>query len=152
MLHTVFARPWRARRRAACAALGIAAPFVLSAQQAARDSVVRADTGRLEGVLVRAIRGGINAPIAERTLDRAVISQRQFGQEVPLLLQGAVPSVTAHTETGTAWGYSYLRLRGMDQTRINITLDGVPLNDPEDQVLYFANFADLMSNVHSLQV
>ena len=43
-------------------------------------------------------------------------------------------------------GYSYLRLRGLDQTRINITIDGVPLNDPEDQVLYFANLADLMSN------
>ena len=69
-----------------------------------------------------------------------------------MLLQGASPSLTADTETGTNWGYSHLRLRGIDQTRINITIDGVPLNDPEDQVLYFANFADLMSNVQSVQV
>ncbi|MBK8250402.1 MAG: TonB-dependent receptor plug domain-containing protein [Gemmatimonadetes bacterium] len=133
-------------------AIGLASPLALSSQAASRDSLARADTGRLEGVLVRAIRGGVRAPIAERTLDRATILARHLGQEAPLLLQGAVPSVTAHTETGTAWGYSYLRLRGMDQTRINITLDGVPLNDPEDQVLYFANFADLMSSVQSIQV
>ncbi|MBL8962265.1 MAG: Plug domain-containing protein, partial [Gemmatimonadetes bacterium] len=142
------ARPRRARRSIArtprvpfitlALALGLAAPRDTLSQATARDSIARADTGRLEGVLVRAIRGGVLAPIAERTLDRATIVARHLGQEAPLLLQGAVPSVTAHTETGTAWGYSYLRLRGMDQTRINITLDGVPLNDPEDQVLYFA--------------
>ncbi|MEO7964203.1 MAG: TonB-dependent receptor, partial [Gemmatimonadaceae bacterium] len=107
---------------------------------------------RIESVLVRAIRGGDLAPIAQKTIDRATITRRQFGQDVPLLLQGATPSLTAHTETGTNWGYSYLRLRGMDQTRINITIDGVPLNDPEDEVLYFANFADLMSSVQSVQV
>ncbi len=112
----------------------------------------RADTGRLERVIVRAIRGGEAAPIAQTTIDRATIRRRHYAQDVPLLLQGAIPSLTAHTETGTPWGYSYLRLRGMDQTRLNITLDGVPLNDPEDQVLYFANFVDLMSSVRSVQV
>ena len=106
----------------------------------------------LEGVLVRAIRSTDAAPIAQKTIDRERIEQRNFGQDVPLLLQGASPSLTAHTETGTNWGYSYLRLRGLDQTRVNITLDGVPLNDMEDQVLYFANFADLLSNVRSVQV
>ena len=148
----IIARPWHARTTAHLVAIGLAVPLALSSQVASRDSLARADTGRLEGVLVRAIRGGVLAPITERTLDRATIVARHLGQEAPLLLQGAVPSVTAHTETGTAWGYSYLRLRGMDQTRINITLDGVPLNDPEDQVLYFANFADLLSSVQSIQV
>ena len=107
---------------------------------------------RIEQVLVRAIRASDAAPIAQKTINRAAIAERNFGQDVPLLLQGASPSITAHTETGTTSGYSYLRLRGMDQTRINITIDGVPLNDPEDQVLYFANFADLMANVQSVQV
>ncbi|MEQ1692839.1 MAG: TonB-dependent receptor [Gemmatimonas sp.] len=120
---------------------------------ARRDSTVRADTGqRIERVLVSAIRAGDAAPISQTTIGREVISQRHFGQDVPLLLQGASPSLTAHTETGTSWGYSYLRLRGLDQTRINITIDGIPLNDMEDQVLYFANFADLMANVQSVQV
>lgn len=114
---------------------------------------LNADSGRkIERVLVTAFRASEIAPIAQKTIGRPVIVQRQFGQDVPLLLVGAAPSLTAHTETGTNWGYSYLRLRGMDQTRINITIDGVPLNDMEDQVLYFANFADLMSSVQSVQV
>ena len=107
---------------------------------------------RIEGVTVQAIRAGSNTPIAQKTIERAVITQRQFGQDVPMLLMNAAPSLIAHTESGTQWGYSYLRLRGLDQTRINITIDGVPLNDMEDQVLYFANFADLLSNVQSVQV
>ncbi len=128
----------------------VAQPLGAQSKDSARTA---ADSGhRIERVLVRAIRASDAAPIAQKTIDRAVIRQRNFGQDVPLLLQGASPSLTAHTETGTTSGYSYLRLRGMDQTRINITLDGVPLNDMEDQVLYFSNLPDLMSSVQSVQV
>ncbi|MCC6317634.1 MAG: TonB-dependent receptor plug domain-containing protein [Gemmatimonadaceae bacterium] len=144
----------RASRPGACvtlAALLLLHPLRLAAQAdsagASRDS-----TRTIERVLVTAFRASALAPIAETTVPRSTITRRQFGQDVPLLLVGAVPSITAHTETGTNWGYSYLRLRGMDQTRINITIDGVPLNDMEDQVLYFANIADLMSSVQSVQV
>lgn len=164
MSRRIFVRACRAPRpgrfRTAVALLSISAslsPSALAAQAgtppSGRDTVV-ADTAarRIEGVLVQAIRAGNEAPIAQKTIDRAQITARQFGQDVPMLLMQAAPSMTAHTETGTQWGYSYLRLRGLDQTRINITIDGVPLNDPEDQVLYFANLADLMSNVQSVQV
>jgi iron complex outermembrane receptor protein len=144
------ARTARQRVRAAALALVLSAS-PLAAQtdttRAAADSA-----RRIEGVLVTAIRASAAAPIAEKTIPRPAIARRQFGQDVPLLLVGAAPSLTAHTETGTNWGYSYLRLRGMDQTRINITIDGIPLNDMEDQVLYFANLADLMSSVQSVQV
>lgn len=152
------ARPWR-QFFAVVAVVAVATtPFATVAQAQTgtppvRDSVARADSSqRIEGVIVSAIRAGDQAPISQKTIQREVIAQRQFGQDVPLLLQGASPSLTAHTETGTNWGYSYLRLRGLDQTRINITIDGIPLNDMEDQVLYFANFADLMSNVQSVQI
>ena len=114
MSRIAFARPWRARRRAMLGAL-VFVPVLGAAQTPPRDSIARADTGKLEGVLVRAIRAGTLAPIAEKTLERNTIANRQFGQDVPLLLLGAVPSLTAHTETGTNWGYSYLRLRGMDR-------------------------------------
>lgn len=118
-----------------------------------RADSAKGDSARhMERVLVTAFRASDAAPIAQKTIPAAAIRQRQFGQDVPLLLVGAAPAMTAHTETGTNWGYSYLRLRGMDQTRINITIDGIPLNDMEDQVLYFANFADLMSSVQSVQV
>jgi iron complex outermembrane receptor protein len=161
------ARPWRASvripsfwRLVALPACGLlAAVFRPSAADAQgvppgkSDSAQRADSAqRIERVLVSAIRAGDAAPIAQTTIRRDVITQRHFGQDVPLLLQGLSPSLSAHTETGTSWGYSYLRLRGLDQTRINITLDGVPLNDMEDQVLYFADLADLMASVQSVQV
>ena len=70
---------------------------------------------------------------------------------MPLLLQGT-PSITSYAETGNYWGYSYTRLRGIDQSRINLTIDGIPLNDPEDQVLYFTDFPDLANSINSVQV
>ncbi|MEY4855838.1 MAG: hypothetical protein RLZZ97_668, partial [Gemmatimonadota bacterium] len=156
------ARPWRAPRlgvatlsAALSAALLTVAAASLGAQSRSDSAKVAAKADsvrRIEGVLVRAIRANEQAPISQTTIGRAAITQRHFGQDVPMLLMNAAPSMTSHTETGTSWGYSYLRLRGIDQTRINITLDGVPLNDMEDQVLYFANLADLMSNVQSVQV
>ena len=108
----------------------------------------------LEGVTVTALRGGYageGAPVSQRTLSHDEIERRSFGQEVPLLLQGT-PSVTSYAETGNYWGYSYTRLRGIDQSRINLTIDGIPLNDPEDQVLYFADFPDLASSLESVQI
>ncbi|HEX4469223.1 MAG TPA: TonB-dependent receptor [Gemmatimonadaceae bacterium] len=108
----------------------------------------------LERVTVTAIRGGSadeGTPVSQRTLTREEIEQRSFGQEVPLLLQGT-PSITSYAETGNYWGYSYTRLRGIDQSRINLTIDGIPLNDPEDQVLYFADFPDLASSLESVQI
>jgi len=124
----------------------------------ARDSASRAAAAgtarRLEAVTVTAIRGGAigeGAPLSQRTLTRTEIEQRSFGQEVPLVLQGT-PSVTSYAETGNYWGYSYTRLRGIDQSRINLTIDGIPLNDPEDQVLYFADLPDLASSIESVQI
>ena len=156
------ARPWRARRLSVATLSATLSATLLTVAAASLGAQSRPDSAKvaaktdsvrnLEGVLVRAIRANAQAPISQTTIERAAITQRHFGQDVPMLLMNAAPSMTSHTETGTNWGYSYLRLRGIDQTRINITLDGVPLNDMEDQVLYFANLADLMSNVQSVQV
>ncbi len=123
-------------------------------QRTAADSAAaRADSTRpLERVIINAIRGSGSTPVSATTVTRSTITRRNFGQDVPLLLQGAAPSLTAYAESGTNWGYSYLRLRGIDQSRINITMDGVPLNDAEDQVLYFADFPDLSASIQSVQV
>lgn len=138
---------------AAIAALALAARTA-PAQQASdttrRDTVSRA--GTLEGVVIRAVRASGEAPIAQTAISLRTIERRSFAQDVPLMLQGTTPSLTAHSESGTSWGYSYLRLRGMDQSRINLSIDGIPLNDPEDQVFYFANFADLSASLQSVQV
>jgi iron complex outermembrane receptor protein len=105
----------------------------------------------LEGLTVTAVRAGGSAPIAETTLDRARLERDYTGQDVPLTLRQA-PSVTAYSESGSLLNYSYFRLRGIDQSRINITLDGVPLNEPEDQQIYFSDFPDLTSSIQSMQV
>ena len=115
----------------------------------AADSARRRATA-LEAVQITAIRAG-DAPISERTLDRSELQRHYVGQETPILLQ-ASPGVTAYAESGSASNYSYMRLRGIDQTRINITLDGIPLNEPEDEGLFFSNFPDFANSIASVQV
>lgn len=121
----------------------------LRAQQAPpRDSTAR-DT--LESVIVRAVRAGGAAPTAQTALDRRTIERTYAGQDAPLALLGAT-AVTAASDAGTFSGYSSIRMRGVDQTRLAISVDGVPLNDPEDQVLYFSNVPDFMNSMHSVRV
>lgn len=85
------------------------------------------------------------------TLSRDDITLQNRGQE-PSFIMARMPSVFAYSDTGNEYGYSYFRVRGMDQTRINITLDGMPLNDSEDMGVYFSNFPDLLSSMHSIKV
>jgi iron complex outermembrane receptor protein len=106
----------------------------------------------LEGVVVRALRGDGEAPISQHLVAKSEIERNYFGQEMPYLLSSAAPSITSYADAGSFAGYSYLRLRGIDQTRINITLDGVPLNDPEDQGLYFQNIPDFANSLQSVQI
>src|SRR5499426_234799 len=146
----------RVRRRLAVASAtaAILIPTLLVAQAVPRDTV-RTDSTRaqkLERVTISAVRAAGAAPISQKTITKTELESRYFGQDVPLVLQGAAPSLTSYAETGNYWGYSYIRLRGIDQSRINFTIDGIPLNDPEDQVLYFADFPDLANSLQSVQV
>ncbi len=120
------------------------------ADSVAADSARARQAQRLEHVQVNAIRSP-SAPISAKTIDRADIQRRYTGQETPILLQLA-PGITAYSESGSGSNYSYMRLRGMDQTRINLTLDGIPLNEPEDESLYFSNFPDFANSISSVQV
>ncbi len=115
------------------------------------DSSRRARTDTLERVTVRAVRAGGAAPLSERTLTRDELQRGYSGQEAPLLLT-RVPGITAYSESGSFTGYSYLRLRGLDQNRVNLSFDGIPLNDPEDQAFYFSNVPDFANSVQSVQV
>ena len=105
----------------------------------------------LETVVVDAVRATLVTPAAQSTMTRDQITKTFTGQDAPNLLN-TMPSMTSYSDAGGYSGYSYVRLRGIDQTRINITLDGVPLNDPEDQVLYFSNVPDLLNSIQSVQV
>ena len=126
-------------------------PLVAQAQKATAADSAKQKRDSLETVVIRAARATIAAPSAQSTIDRTTILAQFAGQDAPLFLQRA-PSMTSYSESGGYSGYSYVRMRGIDQSRLNITVDGVPLNDPEDQVLYFSNVPDFLSSIQSVQI
>lgn len=90
-------------------------------------------------------------PISYQDIDMELIETKNTGQEASFLLS-ETPSMTVYTDAGSYQGYSYFRLRGIDQTRINMTLDGVPLNEPEDQGVYFSNYPDFLNSIDKIQI
>ncbi|HUP48782.1 MAG TPA: TonB-dependent receptor [Thermoanaerobaculia bacterium] len=105
-----------------------------------------------ETITVSGIRAEDEIPVTKTDIGRQEIERLYHGQEVPLLLRDA-PSITAYSESGVGGaGYSYIQLRGIAPTRINFTLDGVPLADSEDMGTYFADFPDLARSLESVQI
>jgi iron complex outermembrane receptor protein len=122
-----------------------------SAQEAAPASTPTPTPHVSENVVVKALRADDVAPVTKTDLERPELAAKSWGQEIPVLLQES-PSVTAYSETGSGQGYAYLSLRGIGQTRVNMTFDGVPLNEPEDSAVYTTDFGNLAGNVGSVQV
>ncbi|MFN8394768.1 MAG: TonB-dependent receptor [Bacteroidia bacterium] len=85
-------------------------------------------------------------PISLQILNLSDLNRKSTGQEPSAILQ-ETPGITAYSDAGNPQGYSYIRIRGIDQTRINVSLDGIPLNEPEDQGAYFSNFPDMFNSV-----
>jgi len=90
-------------------------------------------------------------PITFQNIYSKDIKAKSTGQE-PSFLLSETPSITNYSDAGNSQGYSYFRLRGIDQTRINMTLDGVPLNEPEDQGSYFSNYPDILNSISKIQI
>ncbi|MBC8034142.1 MAG: TonB-dependent receptor [Chitinophagaceae bacterium] len=108
------------------------------------------DTSALKEVIV-SYQAGSRTPITFQNLQGKKLDIKNTGQE-PSFLLSETPSITVYSDAGNMQGYSYYRLRGMDQTRINTTLDGMPLNEPEDQGAYFSNYPDLLNSISSIQI
>jgi iron complex outermembrane receptor protein len=124
--------------------------------------VIEADTARelavtlkpvlADSIVVSGIRAERETPVTKTDLARADIEKNYLGQDIPLLLR-ETPSINAYAEGGVGGaGYSYISLRGISPTRLNFTLDGVPLADPEDMGTYFVDFPDLAHSLESIQV
>jgi len=84
-------------------------------------------------------------------LSKAEIEKTNYGQDIPYLLQ-LQPSTVATSDAGTGIGYTGLRIRGSDASRINVTVNGIPINDAESQQLYWVNMPDLASSADNIQV
>jgi iron complex outermembrane receptor protein len=102
-------------------------------------------------ITVLGIRAGEEVPLTRRDMDREEIESLSHGQDVPALLEHT-PSITWYSDSGVGSNYSYFSLRGIQQTRINMTFDGAPLNDPAEHALFFNNFHDFTSVVDSVQI
>ena len=105
-----------------------------------------------ENIVVSGIRAEAETPVTKTDVSRAEIERDYYGQDIPMLLRDT-PSINAYAEGGVGGaGYSYITLRGVSSSRINFTLDGVPLADSEDMATYFVDFPDLAHSLESIQV
>ena len=100
---------------------------------------------------VLATRVAENSPFAKTNLTKASIEQQNIGQDIPFLLQNT-PSVIVHSDAGMGIGYTGIRIRGTDATRINVTLNGIPYNDAESMATYFVDLPDFGSSINSVQI
>lgn len=109
------------------------------------------DTVFLQPVEILAIRAGEKAPFAKTNISKKEIEKMNTGQDIPFLLNQST-SVIATSDAGNGIGYTGFRIRGSDATRVNVTLNGIPYNDPESQITYFVDMPDFASSTNSIQV
>ena len=105
----------------------------------------------LSELTVRAVRGGETVPFARATVDAEAIDAANLGQDVPYLLRWT-PGAVVTSDAGTGIGYTGIRIRGSDPTRINVTINGIPLNDAESQGVFWVNTPDFLSSVASIEI
>ena len=117
------------------------------------DIVMQSASYVSEGITITAVRAEEDEPVSQVTRDLKTIEANFQGQDAGFLLEKLSPSIVTYSESGTNFSnYSGFRLRGMDQTRVNMTLNGVPLNDMVDQGVFFSNFTDFGNSIQSVQI
>ena len=116
-----------------------------------KDSLPQDSFYVLTPAIVRAVRAGENSPFTRTNLTKKEIAQLNTGVDIPFLLN-QTPSVVANSDAGNGIGYTGIRIRGTDATRINVTLNGIPFNDAESQGTFFVNLPDFSSSATSIQI
>ena len=114
-------------------------------------NLIENDSVAIEQIEVVATRASRTTPIAHTNLSRSEIEERNYGEDIPSLLAN-LPSVVISSESGTGIGSTSFRVRGTDATRINVTLNGVPMNDAETHSVYWYDTPDLVSSLGSVQL
>ena len=102
-------------------------------------------------VVVNATRIVEKTPLTYSVVDKEKIQQNNTGVDLPFLLQSS-PSLVVSSDAGGGIGYTNLRIRGTDLTSINVTLNGVPVNDPESHSVYFVDLPDMASSIENIQI
>ena len=105
----------------------------------------------LDEVLVSAVRVKTNSPITHSNLSKKEIAKRNLGQDIPSIIN-FLPSVVTTSDAGGGIGYTSIRVRGSDATRVNVTINGIAYNDSESQGTFWVNLGDFASSTESLQL
>lgn len=127
----------------------ISLSVVAQAQEA--DSTKTISPQELIPVEIKAVRVNDKTPYAVSNLNEKEIKELNIGQDIPYILN-QTPSVVVSSDAGTGVGYTGMRIRGTDASRINFTINGIPVNDAESQGAIFVDFPDLLSSTNSIQV
>jgi len=101
--------------------------------------------------VVTATRASDKSPTAFSSIDKKELERKNLGQDVPFLLN-TLPSVVVTSDAGNGVGYTGIRIRGSDPTRVNVTINGVPINDAEENGLYWVDLPDFASSIENIQV
>lgn len=102
-------------------------------------------------VVVSATRANAKSAMAYSDISKEYLQKQNLGQDIPQLLN-FTPSLVTTSDAGAGVGYTGIRIRGTDATRINVTINGIPINDSEDQGVYWVNMPDLASSTNSIQI
>ena len=105
----------------------------------------------LDEVTVDALRAKNDTPVPFKNIAKADLVKINLAQDIPTLIKNT-PSVVMHSDGGTGIGYSAIHIRGSDETRVNVTINGVPYNDSESMSVYWVNLPDFASSVNSIQI
>ncbi len=132
-------------------ALGLI-PFTmgLTAQEIQKDSL-EGKKITLDEVFVSAIRATKESPVTFTNLTKEELKSRNLGQDIPILLN-FMPAVVTTSDAGAGVGYTGIRVRGSDATRVNVTINGIPYNDSESHGTFWVNMPDFASSTESLQL
>jgi iron complex outermembrane receptor protein len=105
----------------------------------------------IEGVSISATRAKEReTPVTFTNLGKETINEINYGQDIPMLMSD-VPNVFSYSEAGNGFGYSHLKIRGFDQKRIGVMINGIPLNDPEDHQVYWVDMPDFAESAEDIQ-
>jgi iron complex outermembrane receptor protein len=124
--------------------------ITLNAQNQQQDTV-QGTKVVLDEVLVSAVRVTKESPVTFSNLDKEEIAPRNLGQDIPILMN-FLPAVVTTSDAGAGVGYTGIRVRGSDATRVNVTINGIPYNDAESQGTFWVNMPDFASSTQSLQL
>lgn len=124
---------------------------VFSNNSAEKNIVLKSSARMIEEVQISAVRADNTTPTTYTNLGKEEIQKGNFGQDIPYLMQ-KTPSTVVTSDAGAGVGYTGIRIRGVDPTRTNVTINGIPLNDAESHGVYWVNMPDFASSTDNIQI